>query len=54
MDFYCCFSLITHQNCQVCVSLECIVHRGLCWHGFVMRAATDQQNSVPFEAHEVQ
>lgn len=41
MDFYCCFSLITHQNCQVSVSLECIVHRGLCWHGFVMWAATD-------------
>lgn len=35
MDFNCCFSLITQQKWQVSVSLECSVHRGGCWHGFV-------------------
>lgn len=65
MDVYCCFSFITQQKCQVSshvwiwkvfllATVGCIVHRGGCWHGFVLWAAADWRDRLPFEAQEVQ
>ena len=65
MDVYCCFSFITHQQCLVSsltevMNLESmyfghsIVSEGVCWHGFVMWAAIDWRDRLPFDAQEVQ
>lgn len=56
MDVNCCFSFITQQKCQVSW-----MHCALCeggggedWHGFVMWAAADWRDRLPFDAQEVQ
>ncbi len=41
-------------KCVFWLQLGCIVLRGGCWHGFVMWAATDQRDRLPFDAQEVQ